>query len=218
MTKWYRAGIVGLLILAAGCGHKTQPPASPPPAPPPVPQPKQNLVVLLPDPDGKATSVTVTNSAGAQTISGPYQAVRVESENTAPTAPAPMDERETRRLFGSALDSLPSAEVSFTLYFAENKDSLSADAEAQIPRILAAIQDRHSTTVSIIGHTDTTATPQFNYELGLRRARTVAGILQTRGVDPAVMSIESHGDADLAVQTGRNEANERNRRVQVVVR
>lgn len=202
------------LLLFSGCAKKQ---AQAPPAPPPPP-PKQSLVVLLPESDGKAGRVVVTNSAGTETLSQPYQAIRVERSDTAPSAPVTVDQAEVRRVFGSVLDALPSAEVVFTLYFAGDSDALLPASQAQIPTILDTIRQRRSTSISVIGHTDTTATPQYNYRLGVRRAEGVAAILRAQGVNATDLFVDSHGDADLAVKTARNVAEVRNRRVEVTVR
>jgi len=176
------------------------------------------VVVLLPDPDGKASSISVTNQAGTQTLSQPYQAVRVERSDTAPTPPVAMEQAEVRRVFGATLDALPPAEVLFTLYFGEDSEALLAESRARFPTILDAIRERRSTAISLIGHTDTTADSQYNYQLGLRRAEGVATLLRAQGVAGSDLFIESHGDADLAVKTARNVAERRNRRVEVIVR
>jgi outer membrane protein OmpA-like peptidoglycan-associated protein len=69
----------------------------------------------------------------------------------------------------------------------------------------------------VTGHTDTTADPQFNYQLGLRRAQGVADILKLRGVNESELFVSSHGDADLLVKTARGVAEAGNRRVEVIV-
>src|SRR5262249_41366829 len=146
-----------VLLLAAGCAKKPAP-VQQTQAPPP-PQPKKTVVVLLPDPDGKPSSITIRNSAGAQTLSEPYQAGQVERADTAPTAPAAMDAAEVKRVFGAEIDGLPSAEVSFLLYFGEGSEALLAESRARFPAILDAIRERRSTAITVIGHTDTTADP-----------------------------------------------------------
>lgn len=210
-----RVGFVLLLLAAAGCTRK---PVPIPPAAPAPPPPRQNLFVLLPDPEGKPGGITVTNPVGAQSLSQPYQAVRVERSDVAPTAPFAMDEAEVRRVFGAALDVLPAPEIAFTLYFGEGSDVLLPESSAQLPAILNAIRERRSTAISVIGHTDTTADPQFNYELGLRRARGVANTIRELGVDASDLFVESHGEADPIVKTGRGVAERRNRRVEVIAR
>ena len=219
-NKSLRAGLAALLLLAWGCTPKqaSPPPVPAPPAPASPPPPKQNIAVLLPDPDGKASVITMTNQAGTQALNQPYQAVRVERSDVAPPTPYAMDPVEVRRIFGPALDSLPAPEVPFTLYFGENSDTLLPESEAQIPAILKVIQERRSTAITVIGHTDTTATPEFNYQLGLRRARGVAALLRARGVQDSSLIVDSHGESDQAFKTGRNVPERRNRRVEVIVR
>lgn len=210
--KWLRISTVALLLLMGGCARKT---VQAPPAPPTV---RQNVFVLLPDPDGKPGGIVVKNSAGAQDLSQSYQAVRVERPDVSPGAPFPLDQPEVRRLFGAALDVLPVPEVAFILYFDEDRDVLTPESAARVPAILNAIRERRSTAITVTGHTDTTADPQYNYQLGMRRAQRVAGILTGAGVATSDLFVASHGDADLAVKTARGVAELRNRRVEVIVR
>jgi outer membrane protein OmpA-like peptidoglycan-associated protein len=218
-TRCLRAGFASLLLSLPlfDCGHPRKQVQVPPLAAPP--QTGQSLFVLLPEPDGQPTGISVTNTAGAQTITRPYQAVRVERSGVAPAPPFAMEEGEVRRLFSVVLNALPAAEAIFTLYFFSlGSEVLVPDSQAEIDAIVNAIRERHSTAISLIGHADTTADPQFNYRLGLRRARGVAAILRRRGVAPGDLFVESHGDADLRVKTGRDVAEPLNRRVEVIVR
>ena len=84
--------------------------------------------------------------------------------------------------------------------------------------ILNAILERHSTAVTVTGHTDTTATHEFNYRLGLRRAQNVADTLRSQGVNDSDLFVSSHCDADLLIKTGPNTPEAQNRRVEVIVR
>jgi len=209
--KWLVTGCATLLLLAAGCAPKRAAAPPPPPA-------KQSVIVLLVQPEGKPSGIVVKNAAGAQELSQPYQAVRVERADLAPSPPFAMDQAEVRRLFGAELDILPSPEVLFVLYFDEGRDVLVTESEAQIPLILKAIQDHHSTTISVTGHTDTVGESQANYDLGLRRAQRVRDILQAQGVAGSDLFVESHGATDLLVKTPAGVEEPRNRRVEVIVR
>jgi outer membrane protein OmpA-like peptidoglycan-associated protein len=176
------------------------------------------VFALLPDPDGRNTGMVVRNSAGQQEIGQTNQAVRVAGSATAPTPPFAIDQATVRRLFGTVLDALPSAEVRFTLYFELAQDVLNAESQAQISVILLAIQERRSTNISVTGHTDTTGDQAANYQLGLRRAEGVAAILRAQGVASSDLFVTSHGEADLLVKTPRGVSEQRNRRVEVIVR
>ena len=200
------------LLLGSSCAPKRVP------APPPPPPARQNVIALLPEPEGVATAIVVTNQAGSQQVTQANQAVRVQSATVAPTAPFAIDDAEVRRLFGAALDVMPAAEIRFVLHFDEGRDVLNAESQAQIPAVLAAVRERRSTAITVTGHTDTTSTPDFNYQLGLRRAQNVAAILRNQGVNDSDLFVSSHGDADLLVPTARNTAEARNRRVEVIVR
>ena len=200
-----------LLLAAASCAPKRPAPQPPPPAP-------QSVVALLPEPDGTAGEIVVRNQAGTQALNQPNQAVRLVRNDTPPSAPYLLTAEEVRRLFGSAIDVLPEPEILFVLHFDENRDVLTAESQALIPAILNAVTQRHSTSISVTGHTDTTATPEYNYALGLRRAQNVENVLLTNGVSAGNVFVSSHGDTDLVVKTGRGVAEPRNRRVEVIVR
>jgi len=202
---------VFLLALSVACGPRHA-------AAPPPPAPKQNVFVGLPEPDGSYGAIVVRNQAGAQDLTEPYQAVRVERADVAPGAPFTLASAEATRLFGAAVDALPLPEILFVLYFDEGRDVLNAESAAKFPAILNAIRERQSTAITVIGHTDTTATPQFNYQLGLRRAQGVASLLLRQGVNADDLFVSSHGDTDLVVKTGPGVAEARNRRVEVIVR
>lgn len=217
-AKWHLAAVLAVFLVATQCAKKPAPSPQSQVPQAPKPQPAQNVFALLPEPEGQSSGIVVKNQAGSQELTQPYQAVRVDRPDVAPSAPVTLDTAEVRRLFGTAIDSLPAPEVVFLLHFDEGRDVLNAESQAQIPAILKSIQDRGSTDISVTGHTDTTATSQFNYQLGLRRAQTVAGILQGQGVKQADLFISSHGDSDLLVKTPRGVSEPRNRRVEVIVR
>jgi len=146
------------------------------------------------------------------------QAVRVATANTPPSPPFPLDPAESTRLFGAALDALPPPEQHFLLFFDFAQETLNPTSIAQIPAILRAIQEKRSTNISIIGHTDTMGTPTMNQALGMSRARTVADLLRAEGVPDSSLFVTSHGEADLLVKTGRLVREQQNRRVEVIVR
>jgi len=212
MAKTPLTAVTFLAVLISACAPKRAA------APPPPPAPRQNIFALLPEPEGTTTGIVVRNQAGSQELSQPYQAVRVERADVAPGAPFAIDQTEVRRLFGAALDVLPAPEIQFVLHFDEFSVVLTAESQAQMPLILAAIRERHSTAITVTGHTDTVDTPQVNYRVGLQRAQNVAAILRGQGVNPDDLFISSHGDADLLVPTRREEPNAQNRRVEVIVR
>ena len=188
------------LILLAGCAA-----------------PKQSMFVLIPDLEGEVGRITVTNQAGSQVLDQARQASTVRSADNAPSPPLALEQTEISRIFGAALAVQPAGPARFILYFRENSEDLTPEAEALIPEVLWTARDRSATVISIIGHTDTTGDRGYNYQLSLGRARKVADLLAAQGIDPNILEIESHGEDNLLVKTGDEVLEPRNRRVEVTV-
>lgn len=204
--RWYescspsRLGRAVCFILLAGCAT-----------------PKQSMFVLIPDLEGEVGRITVTNQAGSQVLDQARQASTVQTADNAPSPPLALEESEISRIFGAALEVQPAGPARFILYFRENSEDLTPEGEALIPEVLWTARDRAATVISIIGHTDTTGDRGYNYQLSLGRARKVAGLLASQGIDPNILEIESHGEDNLLVKTGDEVWEPRNRRVEITV-
>ncbi len=72
--------------------------------------------------------------------------------------------------------------------------------------------------VVVTGHTDTTGSSVSNFELGLKRAATVRGLLVDAGLVSSAIEVASHGEAVLLVSTPDNTYEPRNRRVDITIR
>ncbi|MFH1036033.1 MAG: OmpA family protein [Pseudomonadota bacterium] len=177
-----------------------------------------NVVVLMPDPDGKVGKVTVSNQAGSQTLESPGQATFIKDAKTSPEPPVVMDAGEIQRRFGEALAARPSPPVSFVLYFLPNSSELVGPSRALLPQIVSAIKDRGSVDISVVGHSDTTGADAYNLRLSRQRAMAVADLLTASGVNSQTLEITSHGKRRLLIPTGDNVDEPRNRRVEVTVR
>jgi outer membrane protein OmpA-like peptidoglycan-associated protein len=200
-----------LLLLPASCHKK---PVVQAPAPPQ----RRSLFILLPEENRPLSAAIVSNAAGAQPMDQPFRVVRVVDNNTAPAPAVPIDPAEVDRRFGALLAALPPAAESFVVNFDAAQDTISPESRPQVTRILAAIRNRRSTSVTVIGHTDTTNDATSNYALGLQRAEVVAAEIRTVAPAGAAIFVVSHGESDPAVKTGDNVNEPRNRRVEVIVR
>jgi outer membrane protein OmpA-like peptidoglycan-associated protein len=72
--------------------------------------------------------------------------------------------------------------------------------------------------VLVVGHTDTTGSTDSNFELALRRANTVRGLLIDAGLAAAAIDVRSHGELELLVKTANGVFEPKNRRVEITVR
>jgi outer membrane protein OmpA-like peptidoglycan-associated protein len=174
--------------------------------------------VLLPDPDGKVGQLEVSTSVGSQRLDKPWESTEVVSRDRIPGKPKILDEKEVRDIFKDALEAQPKPPAVFIIYFKRGGTELTNQSLLLIPEILEAIKSQESTYVSVIGHTDTVAPIEYNRRLSLLRAKSVADVLVSRGVDRAIIEIEFYGKEKILIETPDNVAEPRNRRVEIIVR
>ncbi len=179
---------------------------------------RKGRVVLLPDPDGKTGTVTVSNKGGSETITKAGQATEISSIDKAPTSPAAVPEAEIRRVFGDALDARPPAPAHYVLYFQSSTTELAPESRAVLDELVAAIKRIKPVEVGIVGHTDRRGTREDNYRLGLERAGIIKNIIVAEGVAEALIELVSHGEDNPLVKTDDEVPEPKNRRVEVVIR
>ena len=200
MRMWvYLWCCVSAMSLIMACGHK-------------------NMIVLVPDPDGSVGQVAVSNAAGSVEMDRANQSTTVRDQTTAPAAPAELKPSQVQDLFGQVLANVPPPPIHFMLYFESDSVQLLPASVQQLPEIVAAIQQRAPTRISVVGHSDTLGDKAYNLDLSKRRASAVKQQLLDRGVDGTAMDVSSHGEENPLVKTADNVANAKNRRVEVVVR
>ena len=177
----------------------------------------QSVVVLLPDPeDGHVGRIVVSNPKGSSELTTARASARV----TLTRAPRirTLSESDVNRQFGEILGTLPPPPRHFILPFRFDSEELTEDGKQLLPDVLQAVKSYPVPEVVVIGHTDTTGTPQSNVELGLRRANAVRVLLVQAGLNPVAIDVRSHGEAELLVPTVDGVFEPRNRRVEVTVR
>ncbi len=80
--------------------------------------------------------------------------------------------------------------------FAVNSTKLSDEARTNIDDFLTRFDGMHEVRFLLIGHADRTGRAKYNFELGLRRAISVAKHLITRkGIEPTRVNIRSEGQS-----------------------
>ena len=177
----------------------------------------KTLVVLLPDPDGQVGEIEISNKDGTRNINKAGYAVAVTRDN-APQPPVKMSENEINSIFAKALVAEPAPPAKYILYFFWNSSELKPDSLVTIGEIITEIEQRASSDIEVIGHTDLSGTDKFNMGLSRRRAEGVRGLLVAANVAPAVIKIAFHGEGNPLIQTVDNLPEPRNRRVEVIVR
>jgi outer membrane protein OmpA-like peptidoglycan-associated protein len=107
------------------------------------------------------------------------------------------------------MEALTLIEQSVT--FDHNSITLSEDALAAIRVVTAWMAEVPEARLVIAGHTDATGTEGYNEILSENRARSVASLLSTRGVDIGRLDVEWFGESELLVNTSKRDRS--NRRV-----
>jgi len=126
--------------------------------------------------------------------------------------------REVQALFGAALSAQPERPAQFTVYFVEGTQEFTADSQAAVDGILAAIAKRPVADVTVVGHTDTVGSEAFNDDLSRKRAEVVRAGLIDKGLAPENVVAIGRGKREPMIATGDGVSEPRNRRVEIIVR
>lgn len=178
----------------------------------------ENVFVLLPGPDGAAGSIEVRNEGGAQLMDKGNQSTRVVDSGTKPQSPTALSDTQISQSFGPVLRLTPLAPKTFYMYFRFGTDALTAESEAQFPRIFAELKEFPAAELSIVGHTDRAGSADLNRTLSLKRAQTTLRRLVEAGLEHERVEVYSHGEHNPLVPTADGVAEPRNRRVEVTIR
>jgi outer membrane protein OmpA-like peptidoglycan-associated protein len=191
--------ILGFVLILAGCGARS-------------------MVVLIPDPDGNVGQLLVSNEKGQQVLNKANQSVQVIDKNTAPGNVTTLSDAEINSTFSAALAAQPLPPATFILYFRQDANELTDESTAVLPQIIQTIQKRRSTDIVITGHTDTVGKKDYNYQLALERAKVLYDIIVANGAVPADITVTSHGEGNPLIKTDDEVAEQKNRRVEVVIK
>ena len=105
----------------------------------------------------------------------------------------------------------------YVVYFAFDKSDLTPEARSVIREVVSLIYGADTYTVSIVGHTDTVGTNDYNIALGWRRANAVRDFLVSEGVPATSLSTDSRGESEPAIPSGDQIREARNRRAVITV-
>lgn len=112
---------------------------------------------------------------------------------------------------------LPVLRVVFSdrVFFDFNKDQLRKEAAAVLKTVSQSLRlEPPDVTVFVAGHTDAVGSANYNLNLGLRRAQTVAVALARLGVNQAQIYVVSFGKAVPISSNDSDAGRSRNRRVE----
>jgi outer membrane protein OmpA-like peptidoglycan-associated protein len=176
---------------------------------------RHSLFVVLPNPDGSSGAVTVEAGQKSVELNRPYAAGEVRGGVAKVVA---IDQTQVQQIFGQALAAQPILPSHFVLYFEKDSDILTRDSQRRYQNVFDDIKRRQVYEIEVIGHTDTLGNPAHNQQLSMSRAEMIRDRLVRDKLSPKSISVAGRGQLDLAVQTGDQVAEPRNRRVEITVR
>jgi OmpA-OmpF porin, OOP family len=176
---------------------------------------RQALFVVLPNPDGTAGAITVSDGHESVLLDKPYAASEEKDDSVVPTT---TDAQQVQQIFGGALAAQPILPKHFRLYFLKDTDTMTPESLVKYRSVFDDIKRRPVYQVEVIGYTDTLGDKAHNQQLSFKRAAVIRDRLIGDGLSASSISIAGRGDLDPAVPTGPQIDEPRNRRVEITVR
>jgi outer membrane protein OmpA-like peptidoglycan-associated protein len=174
------------------------------------------LVVVLPETDGRVGTVIVERGADRVVLDQPYAASRITGD--APPRAVRLTQHEANSRFGRTLSSLPARPMSFLLYFITGTDTLTEESKGELARMLEELRKRPAPDIVVIGHTDRVGGVEDNDQLSLQRAERVKADFASQGIAAERIRAAGRGEREPLVLTADGVDEPRNRRVEINVR
>ena len=155
---------------------------------------------------------------GEQILDKPNTYTELSSTTAKPSKVQAMNKKEMEENYGTLMQATPKPPVSFLLYFTAGSTIIADESKAQFSLIEDAIKERAPCDVNIIGHADREGSKEYNIKLSLKRAKSVQEWLMVRELDIDLITVESYGEEDPIIKTEDGVAEQKNRRVEVLIR
>ncbi|PJJ22166.1 Outer membrane protein OmpA [Janthinobacterium sp. OK676] len=108
-------------------------------------------------------------------------------------------------------------EIPSDISFDTNRADIKGNFRPILDRFAATLNENPNTTVSIIGHTDSTGSDSINEPLSVERAAHTRDYLSMRGVSPTRVVTEGRGSREPIASNADASGRARNRRVEIYV-
>jgi outer membrane protein OmpA-like peptidoglycan-associated protein len=160
-------------------------------------------------------------SAGAasQACKTALDASLVRLETAARPAPPPMPAPAPIPAPAPAPVPAPAAQISnaFTVYFDFDSWTLKAEQLKVLTDVINNARSGGQSNITIVGHTDTSGPADYNQKLSVKRANVVVEALVDMGARRNALHASGVGETDLAVETGDNVKEAKNRRTVITL-
>jgi len=180
------------------------------------------IIILLENPGEGVGMIHVTSAGETLVLDKTGQALKLGNSTDSPRETFLLNDEVIQASFKQALEAVPDDPLTFTVYFENDSDEPSSTFRQQIPEILAEIHtfigNREVPDISVIGHTDRTASDTYNHQLSMRRAMIIRDFIVTGGIDSAGIEVTGHGEHNPLRDTADNVSEPLNRRIEIIIR
>jgi OmpA-OmpF porin, OOP family len=176
----------------------------------------KELVVLLPGEDGQVGALAVAAPQRTTILDTPFEAAKIDAKGH--VTQGTLSEADVKRTFAEALAARPPKALSFILYFVANSNEIMPHSRATLDALLAEVAKRQAVEVQITGHTDRVGKIEDNDRLSIDRAETIRDVLIKNGLHVSFIRAVGRGEREPLIPTPDEQAEPRNRRVEVIVR
>ena len=108
-------------------------------------------------------------------------------------------------------------EIPSDVSFDTGRSDIKPNFRPVLERFAGTLNENPATTVTIIGHTDSTGSPALNQPLSIDRAAHTRDYLEMRGVAPNRIIIDGRGEREPIASNDDPAGRARNRRVEIYV-
>jgi outer membrane protein OmpA-like peptidoglycan-associated protein len=101
--------------------------------------------------------------------------------------------------------------------FDVNSTAIKPGFNGTVDRMAEVMNKYGKTSLSIVGHTDSSGSAQYNQDLSERRAQAVQQAFVQRGVIPERLSTQGRGESEPRASNSTDSGKQLNRRVEIIV-
>ncbi|MEO1686712.1 MAG: OmpA family protein [Pseudomonadota bacterium] len=170
----------------------------------------------------EAVSIITANASARPAACAKAQAMWDQYlESLAEGAFACISAEDAKSMLDEALAACRGASGDLAVFFGFNQSQLSSAAMSVIDNVVESLKGVANPLISIVGHTDTVGSVAYNQRLSERRANSVEAAILARAAEMGVAIAgddkSGRSENDLAVETGNNVREPRNRRATIAI-
>ncbi len=104
-----------------------------------------------------------------------------------------------------------------SITFDVNRSEVKSSIYATLDSVVKVLEEFNESVLLVAGHTDSTGSESYNYDLSVKRASSVADYLKQRGIDPARLNVRGFGESRPIASNDSETGRAQNRRVELLI-